>query len=103
MIDGLQAYRDRMKQIPEAIKLQIEEGTSKIKNKQNKIQYVYYNSIDDLFKRLELLHAERDIGNDSLEVRNEIFSILDLLLKQNSITSKEHIKLYSKVSCALLI
>ncbi len=40
--------------------------------------------------------GERDIGNDSVEVRNEIVSLLDLLLKQNAITSKEQNKLYSK-------
>ncbi len=54
------------------------------------------NNTDDLFKRLELSFAGRDLGNDSVEVKNEIVSILDLLSKQNAITSKEHNKLYNK-------
>jgi hypothetical protein len=61
-----------------------------------KVEYVYYSPPDDLFKRLELLCAQRDIRNDSVEVRNEIVSILDLLLKQNAITLKEH-----KISCII--
>jgi len=49
------------------------------------IQYVYYNNTNDLFKRLELLCVERNIRNDSVEVRNEIVCILDIMLKQNAI------------------
>jgi hypothetical protein len=45
---------------------------------------------------LELLCGERDIGNGSVEVRNEVVSVLDLLLKQKAITSRENNKLYSK-------
>jgi hypothetical protein len=72
-IDGLRAYKERIKQIPEALKLQRGEG---IKNKKkNPIQYIHYNNVNDLFKILELLCAEKDIGNDSIEVRNEIVSI----------------------------
>lgn len=101
-IDGFKKYRDRIRQIPEALSLQQGKGLKHKKVKCNKlttgskIQYVYYNNPDDLFKRLELLCAERDIGNDSIELRNEVVSILDLLLKQNVITSNEHKKLYSK-------
>ncbi len=42
------------------------------KGKSSKAQYVYYNNSDDSFKWLELLCAEKDIGYDSVEVRNEI-------------------------------
>ncbi len=34
------------------------------------IQYVHYKNFDDLFKRLELLCGERDIGSDSGQVCN---------------------------------
>jgi len=64
-IDGLRAYKGRIKQIPEALKLQKGEGFKKKKAKM--IQYIHYNNIDDLFKRLELLCGERDIGNDSVK------------------------------------
>jgi uncharacterized cysteine cluster protein YcgN (CxxCxxCC family) len=80
-IDGLRAYNERIKQIPEALKLQ-KEG---VKRKGWVFKYVYNNNPDDLFKRLELFCGERDISNDSVEVRNEIVSILDLLLKKNAI------------------
>jgi hypothetical protein len=96
IIDGLRACKERIKQIPEALKLQKGEGIKRKRLKNKTIQYVHYNNSDDLFKRLELLCGERDIGNDSVEVRNEIVSLLDLLLKQNAITSKEQNKLYSK-------
>ncbi len=92
-IDGLWAYKERIKQIPEALKLQKGEG---FKAKSKKIQFVYFNNTDDLIKRLELLCGERDIGNGSVEVRNEVVSVLDLLLKQKAITSRENNKLYSK-------
>jgi hypothetical protein len=94
-IKGLRAYKDRIKQIPEALRLQKGEGLKSNVSKST-VQYVYYNSSDDLFKRLELLCAERDIGNDSIEVRNEISSILDELLKQDEINPKEHKLLYNK-------
>jgi hypothetical protein len=42
------------------------------------------------------LCGERDIGNDSVEVRNKIVNILDLLLKQKAIFSKENNKLYAE-------
>ncbi len=58
-----------------------------ISSSQPKVQYVYYKKPDDLFKRLELLCGERDIASDSIEVRNEVDSILDVLLKQNASTS----------------
>jgi hypothetical protein len=58
---------------------------------------INYNNTDDLFKRLELSFAGSDLGNDSVEVNNEIVSILDLLSKQNAITSKEYNKLYNKL------
>ncbi len=71
-IDELQAYKERIKQIPEALKLQKGEG---FKAKSKKVQFLYFNNTDDLIKRLELSCLERDIGNGSVELRNKIVSI----------------------------
>ncbi len=83
--DGLPAYKERIKQISAALKLQRGEcGLIKenwiIKNERSPrskseivnskmVKYVHYNT-DYLFKKLELLCGERDISNDSVGVRN---------------------------------
>jgi hypothetical protein len=107
-IDGIRAYKDRIKDLvkvlplagrggeaPEGRKGRIPKYPSKIFSK-NLIQYKYYSSPDELIKRLELLCAERDIGNDSIEVRNEIMSILDILLKSKIIDKAYHKEMFRK-------
>jgi hypothetical protein len=59
-------------------------------------QYKYYKAPDELINRLELLCAEMDIGNDSIEVRNEIMTLLDCLLQEKVINTKEYKELFSK-------
>jgi hypothetical protein len=60
------------------------------------VSYKYYSSCDELIQRLNLLCGNRDAGNNSPIVRNEIVSILDILLENKRINSKEHKKLYNK-------
>jgi predicted transcriptional regulator len=122
-IEGMRAYKERIKDLLRALTLagrgttpvvgggeaapkgQILKYPSKIFPKnyriaesrmQNLIEYKYYSSPDELIYRLELLCAERDIGNDSIEVRNEIMSILDLLLKNKIIDKVYHEQLFRK-------
>ena len=47
-------------------------------------------------KELNLLCGHTEVGNNSPEVRNEIVSILDILLKNQYINSKQHKILYNK-------
>ena len=54
------------------------------------ITYKYYSTCDELIERLNLLCGSKDAGKDSSEVRNEIVSILDILLNKGVIKPKEH-------------
>ena len=92
-IDGMRAYKDRIKDLVKVLPL-AGSGGGTLKN--NLIEYKYYSSPDELIKRLELLCAERDIGNDSIEVRNEIMSILDILLKSKIIDKAYHKEMFRK-------
>jgi len=105
-IDAMRAYKDRIKDLLKALPLAGRGGhprkgrmlkypSSKIFSK-NLIEYKYYSSPDELINRLELLCAERDIGNDSIEVRNEIMSILDILLKNKIIDKVHHEEMFRK-------
>jgi hypothetical protein len=60
------------------------------------VSYKYYSSCDELIQRLHLLCGITEAGNNSPEVRNEIVSILDILLKDKYIDSKQHKILYNK-------
>jgi hypothetical protein len=110
-IDGLRAYKDRIKDLLKALPLagggdeapEKREASSccpkgRILNSMflNPIEYKYYSSPDELINRLELLCAERDIGNDSTEVRNEIMAILDILLKSKIIDKVDHEEMFRK-------
>jgi len=117
-IDAMRAYKDRIKDLlkalplagrgggenamPKGIPKGIPKGRKSIFSKncrmQNLIEYKYYSSPDELINRLELLCAERDIGNDSIEVRNEIMSILDILLKNKIIDKVHHEEMFRKWS-----
>jgi len=107
----MRAYKDRIKDLLKALPLAgrgttpvvgggkvkkiVKYPSSKIFSN-NLIQYKYYSSPDELINRLELLCAERDIGNDSIEVRNEIMSILDILLKSKIIDKAYHKDMFRK-------
>jgi len=103
-IDAMRVYKDRIKDLLKALPLAGRGGGENAKatpkgrvlKYPNLIEYKYYSSPDELINRLELLCAERDIGNDSIEVRNEIMSILDILLKSNIIDKVDHEEMFSK-------
>jgi len=56
---------------------------------------IYYNSVDDLCSRLELLCAAKRAGNTGLN--NNINSILDELLNKNAIDKTEYNNLFSQI------
>jgi hypothetical protein len=90
-IKALSFYNERIKLIKEGLDQQ-----SKVQTGSGIINYRYYSSCDELIQRLNLLCGITEAGNNSSEVRNEIVSILDILLKNRNINSKEHKKLYNK-------
>ena len=49
---------------------------------------IYYTSPEDLMKRLTLLTGTRIAGNTNISLRNEIWEILDHLLKNEKISKK---------------
>jgi hypothetical protein len=54
----------------------------------------YYSSFDELVDRLSLLTASAQAGNTSIDVKNEISEILDILLSNKCIEEKDYQKLY---------
>ena len=51
---------------------------------------IYYTSPEDLMKKLTLLTGTRVAGNTNIELRNEIWEILDHLLKNEKISKKQY-------------
>ena len=51
---------------------------------------IYYTSPEDLMNRLTLLTGTRAAGNTNIELRNEIWEILDHLLKNEKISKKQY-------------
>jgi hypothetical protein len=90
-IKALSFYNERIKFIKEGLDQQ-----SKLQTGSGIVSYKNYSNCDELIQRLNLLCGNRDAGNNSPEVRNEIVSILDILLKNKSINSNQHKKLYNK-------
>lgn len=114
-IDAFKKYRDRLKLILNSLDLKTGHGilsTSEIKSsckKQNqndnthrdnhstyRPSYKYYQSPDELINRLDILIGERQLGNDSIEMINEIDSILDELIKHNVINQDDYKLLHNK-------
>jgi len=56
----------------------------------------YFSSLDELVDRLSLLTASAQAGNTSVDVKNEIAEILDILLSNKCIAEKDYQKLYKK-------
>jgi hypothetical protein len=54
----------------------------------------YFSSLDELVDRLSLLTASAKAGNTSIDVKNEISEILDILLSNKCIEEKDYQKLY---------
>ena len=54
----------------------------------------YYGSLDELVDRLSLLTASAQAGNTSVDVKNEISEILDILLSNKCIIEKDYQKFY---------
>ena len=53
----------------------------------------YFSSLDELVDRLSLLTASAKAGNTSIDVKNEISEILDILLSNKCIAEKDYQKL----------
>ena len=51
---------------------------------------IYYTTPEDLMKRLTLLTGTRTAGNTNFSIRNEIWEILDHLLKNETISKKQY-------------
>ena len=92
-IKALRTYNERIKLIKKALDQKSQSQTGK------GITYKYYSSCDELIERLNLLCGSKDAGNNSSEVRNEIVSILDILLNHGLIKPQEHNSLYTKWCC----
>ena len=90
-IKALSFYNERIKLIKKGLDQQ-----SKTQTGSGIVSYKYYSSCDELIQRLNLLCGNTEAGNNSPEVRNEIVSILDILLKNQYINSKQHKILYNK-------
>jgi len=56
----------------------------------------YFSSLDELVDRLSLLTASAQAGNTSVDVKNKIAEILDILLSNKCIAKKDYQKLYKK-------
>ena len=55
---------------------------------------VFFNDVQQLLKKLELIVGEISAGNTSIEMRNTGVAILDMLLKTSKINKAQHEKLY---------
>ena len=55
---------------------------------------VFFNDVEQLLKKLELIVGEISAGNTSIEMRNTGVAILDMLLKTSKINKAQHEKLY---------
>ncbi len=93
-IKALSFYNERIKFIKEG-----SDQQSKVQTGSGIINYKYYSSYDELIQRLKVLCGSREAGNNSPEVKNEIVSILDILLNKDYIKVKEHKILYDKWCC----
>jgi hypothetical protein len=89
-IKALSFYNERIKFIKKGLDQQ-----SKVQTGLG-ISYKYYSNCDELIQRLSLLCGNKEAGNNSPDVKNEIVSILDILLKNKRINTNEHKKLYNK-------
>ena len=87
-IKALSTYNERIKLIKKALDQQSQTGTG--------ITYKYYSTCDELIERLNLLCGSKDAGNNSSVIRNEIVSILDILLNKGVIDKNTHKLFYNK-------
>lgn len=51
---------------------------------------MYYTTPDDPVKRLTLLTGKRSVGNKNIQLRNEVYEILDQLLKLSVIDKQQN-------------
>jgi hypothetical protein len=84
-IEALSFYNERIKLIKKALDQQSTTQTGS-----GIISYKYYSSCDELIHRLIVLCGSIEGGNNSPVVRNEIVSILEILLNNSCIDVKEH-------------
>jgi len=57
----------------------------------------FYKNDEELIKRIELLLASLQAGNDSNHVKSEISAINDLLLKHGVINDAQHYKIFNTI------
>ena len=57
---------------------------------------MFFNNVNQLLKKLELIIGERLAGNTSIEMRNTGVAILDILLKKSTINKPQYKKLYNQ-------
>ena len=57
---------------------------------------VFFNDVKQLLKKLELIIGEVIAGNTSIQMRNTVVSILDMLLKMAKINRSQYNKLYNQ-------
>ena len=66
-----------------------------LKSKKKVVDVIYYPSVDELCKKLALLCASKEAGNNG--VNNGINSILDELLRTDIISKDEYDNLYKNI------
>ena len=70
---------------------------SGIKNrKQHGGNVMFFNDVNQLLKKLELIIGEVLAGNTSIQMRNTGVNILDTLLKMSTINRSQYKKLYNQ-------
>ena len=57
---------------------------------------MFFNNVNQLLKKLELIIGEILAGNTSIKMRNTGVAILDMLLRMSTINRPQYNKLYIK-------
>ena len=74
-------------------KLELEK---KIRRKQRGGNVMFFNDVNQLLKKLELIIGEVLAGNTSIKMRNTGVNILDTLLRMSTINRPQYNKLYNQ-------
>ena len=79
-----------------ATKLQTGTGIRSRRRKQRGGNVMFFNDVNQLLKKLELIIGEVLAGNTSIKMRNTGVNILDTLLRMSTINRPQYNKLYNK-------
>ena len=74
-------------------KLELEK---KIRRKQRGGNVMFFNDVNQLLKKLELIIGEVIAGNTSIQMRNTGVNILDTLLRMSTINRPQYNRLYNQ-------